>query len=99
MTGRDEVVTDTMNRRRHSLDLRGSSPRTLAQVRQWIVAQLSWLGRAHVEDVVQVADELAANAYEHGDGPRAIHLIHQQDRGQTTVEVDDSSSAAPTLGH
>lgn len=96
MTGGDDSVTP---KHKHSLDLRGSTPRALSQIRHWITTQLPWAGRAHVESVVQVADELTANAYEHGDGPQAIHLIHEPRPCRTTIEVDDSNTAAPTLGH
>jgi hypothetical protein len=99
MTGGDELTTHNPDVRKHSLNLRGSTPRALAQIRQWIIAHLSFLSRAHVEDVVQVADELTANAYEHGDGPHVIHLIHQPHPCRTTVEVEDSNTAALTLGY
>jgi len=75
--------------RRSTLDLTGSDTRALARVRHWIGEMLTDLGRAHVRDVIQVADELTSNAFEHADGPRAVHLSHRPARHQTTVEVDD----------
>jgi anti-sigma regulatory factor (Ser/Thr protein kinase) len=98
MSGEDEPVDDGEHRHKHSLDLRGSTPRALARVRRWIAAQLASLDSADVQTVVQIADELTANAYEHGGGPHAVHLIHQRYPCRTTVEVDDSNTAAPTLG-
>jgi anti-sigma regulatory factor (Ser/Thr protein kinase) len=98
MSGEDELADDGEHRHKHSLDLRGSTPRALAQVRRWIAAHLGSLGRAHVQTVVQIADELTANAYEHGDGPHAIHLIHEHHPCRTIVEVEDSNTASLTLG-
>lgn len=57
------------------------------------------LDRSYVENVVLVADELTANAYEHGGGPHTIHLIHRAEPSQTIIEVDDSNTDTPTPGH
>jgi anti-sigma regulatory factor (Ser/Thr protein kinase) len=80
------------------LDLRGSDPHVLPGIRRRIMAELAELGRPHLADVVQVADELATNAYEHGDGPHVIHVRHDRGACQTTVAVEDSNQSRLTLG-
>lgn len=82
----------------HSFDLRGTDVRALARVRRWIAAELAELGPAHIGDVIQVADELAANAYEHAGGPCAIHLHQRREPCLTTIEVDDAAPTKPTVG-
>jgi anti-sigma regulatory factor (Ser/Thr protein kinase) len=91
-------MTDENEPARFSLDLRGTDPRALAYIRRWIAKQLAMLDRSYVENVVLVADELTANAYEHGGGPRTIHLIHQTEPSQTIIEVDDSNTDTLTPG-
>lgn len=78
------------DRHRRTLDLTGSDARALARVRQWISEMLAGVGRTHVLEVIQVADELTSNAYEHADGPRAVHVSHRHALLGTTVEVDDT---------
>jgi hypothetical protein len=81
-----------------SLDLHGTSPRDLSEIRRWIGAELVELGQAHIDDVIQVADELTSNAHEHAGGPCAIHLTHHQAPCTVIVEVQDDDPALPTLG-
>jgi anti-sigma regulatory factor (Ser/Thr protein kinase) len=80
------------------LDLRGSNPSVLSQIRRRIANELSALDQAHQTDVVTVADELLSNAYEHGNGPHAISLHHSPEPCVTTIEVADANAAALTLG-
>jgi anti-sigma regulatory factor (Ser/Thr protein kinase) len=82
----------------HSLDLQGTDTAALAEIRRWIATELAELGRDHVTDVIQVADELASNAYEHADGPCAIHLRRQLVPCLITIEVEDPAAATPTVG-
>ncbi|TDV47948.1 ATP-binding protein [Actinophytocola oryzae] len=82
----------------HSLDLRGSDARGLRRLRQWLSAVLADLGERHVTEVMQVADELASNAYEHGDGPQMVRLHHCVVDGRTTIEVEDSNLETVTVG-
>jgi len=84
---------------RRTLDLTGSDARGLARLRLWIGETLAGVGRVHVLDVIQVADELTSNAYEHADGPCAVHVSHRPELGGTTVEVEDTRATGRlTLG-
>jgi anti-sigma regulatory factor (Ser/Thr protein kinase) len=89
MDGEDEPAGARDDRHRHTLDLTGSDVSALRRVRRWIRETLAGVGRGHVQDVIQVVDELASNAYEHGGGPRAVHVCHRTARQETTVEVED----------
>jgi hypothetical protein len=82
-------VDERGDRYRQTLELSGSDAHSLSRVRRWIREILTGFGRAHVLDVIQVADELASNAYEHAGGPRAVHVSHRPACLQTTIEVDD----------
>lgn len=82
-----------------SLDLHGTGPRALTEVRRWIGATLTILNRVHLQDVIQIADELTSNAYEHADGACAIRVTHRPASGSVLIEVEDDNSATPTLGH
>lgn len=84
-----ESADERSDRHRHTLELTGSDAHALSRVRRWIRDTLAGFGRAHVLDVIQVADELASNAYEHAGGPRAVHVSHRSACLQTTIEVDD----------
>lgn len=90
MANDNGLVSAPDDQHRRTLDLTGSDARALARVRQWISEMLAGLGRSHVLEVIQVADELASNAYEHADGPRAVHVSHQPALRGTTVEVEDA---------
>jgi anti-sigma regulatory factor (Ser/Thr protein kinase) len=81
-----------------SLDLHDTGPRALGEIRRWLRARLARLSRADLDDVIQVADELASNAYEHAGGACAIRLTHHRARCSVTVEVEDDDPATPTLG-
>ncbi|TDV48752.1 ATP-binding protein [Actinophytocola oryzae] len=81
-----------------SLDLRGKGPRALGEVRRWIGRVLARLSRAHVMDVIQVADELTSNAYEHAGGPGVIHVTIRLAPCSVIVEVEDDDPAMPTMG-
>ncbi|MGB3437613.1 MAG: ATP-binding protein [Actinophytocola sp.] len=91
MAKEDVPVAAQGDRHRHTLELTGSDAHALTRVRRWIREMLVGVGHAHVLDVIQVADELASNAYEHAGGPRAVHVCHRSAPRQTTVEVDDTS--------
>jgi anti-sigma regulatory factor (Ser/Thr protein kinase) len=82
----------------HSLDLRGSDPRALRRVRQWLTVVLADCGDEHIGEVMQIADELVSNAYEHGGGPQVIRLCCGRVPGRTVVEVEDSNMDALTVG-
>jgi anti-sigma regulatory factor (Ser/Thr protein kinase) len=84
---------------RASLQLAGSSASSLTRVRRWLTEKLSGLERDHRQDVIQVADELTSNAYEHAGGPHAIHVSRHQLPCLVVVEVEDAAPATPTLGH
>jgi anti-sigma regulatory factor (Ser/Thr protein kinase) len=94
----DGTLKGAPDRATASLDLRGTSTRTLGEVRRWIGAQLARLSRDRITDVIQVADELTANAYEHAGGPCVIRVTHSATSCSVLVEVDDDDPATPTLG-
>jgi anti-sigma regulatory factor (Ser/Thr protein kinase) len=81
-----------------SIDLSGRGPRALGEVRRWVEQLLARLDRPHVEDVIQVTDELASNAFEHAGGPQVIHVTYHPTPCSVTVEVEDGHPAHPTLG-
>lgn len=83
---------------RHHLDLRECTPALLGRVRAWIMERLVGLPRTPVADVVLAADELVTNAYEHGDGPRALHLCRTADPCVIRLEVADSNCLPVTVG-
>ncbi|OLF18137.1 hypothetical protein BU204_08390 [Actinophytocola xanthii] len=80
------------------LDLVNSSPGALVEVRRWAAAELADLGDAHLNDVMMVAVELVTNAYDHGDGPRVIRMVHHRTPCWIEIEVDDFNVQAPALG-
>ncbi len=63
----------------------------LSQVRAWIRKVLDGLDPDFVADTELIATELAANAFEHARGPRAIRLDHRSATGIVRVEVDDAA--------
>jgi two-component sensor histidine kinase len=81
-----------------SLDLHGKGPHALGAVRRWLGVELADLSRDCVVDVIQVADELTSNAFEHAGGPSTIRVTHDHAASLVTVEVEDEHPAAPTLG-
>lgn len=86
ITGRADPYISTL-----SLDLRVGNAGRLPRIRRWLAEELDDLGEAHLTDVLLVANELAANAHEHGDGLRGIRVVRRQDPCEVTVEVDDSN--------
>ncbi|TDQ00422.1 ATP-binding protein [Labedaea rhizosphaerae] len=81
-----------------SFDLRGSRPTVLAHVRSWIGAVLEDLGRERLADIVLIADELVANAFDHGGGPHEVRVSRMRTPCWVGIEVDDSGSDQPVLG-
>ncbi|MFD8492705.1 ATP-binding protein [Amycolatopsis sp. NPDC059657] len=79
------------------LDLRGTSPRTLAAVRTWAATCLADLGGVHRADVLLIASELVANAYLHGGGPRHIQLWRGVRPCAVRIEVGDFSADHPLV--
>jgi hypothetical protein len=70
---------------------------SLAHVRQRVRAMLSGRYGVLVEDAVQVVDELASNARQHGHPPRACRLLLTNGGRCLRVEVDDTAPELPRL--
>ncbi|SES25220.1 Anti-sigma regulatory factor (Ser/Thr protein kinase) [Lentzea xinjiangensis] len=69
----------------------------LAALRVWATELLSDLSEDVQLDVQLVCTELASNAYEHAEGPRAVRVQRHTDF--VRVEVDDHTPAElPNLG-
>ncbi|SMC57178.1 ATP-binding protein [Lentzea albidocapillata] len=69
----------------------------LGAMRGWIETLLRDLPEDVVLDVLLVCTELASNAYEHAEGPRAVRVQRHTDF--IRVEVDDHTPAElPRLG-
>ncbi|MFD9699784.1 ATP-binding protein [Lentzea sp. NPDC059081] len=69
----------------------------LASMRAWVCVLLEDLHEDVQLDVLLVCTELASNAYEHAEGPRAVRV--QRHTGFVRVEVDDHTPAdLPRLG-
>ncbi|HEX7308644.1 ATP-binding protein [Lentzea sp.] len=69
----------------------------LASMRAWAGALLKDLHEDVQLDVLLVCTELASNAYEHAEGPRAVRVQRHTDF--VRVEVDDHTPAElPQLG-
>jgi hypothetical protein len=69
----------------------------LAAMRAWVGSLLGGLPEDVRLDVLLVCTELASNAYEHAQGPRAVRVQRHTDF--VRVEVDDRTPAAlPNLG-
>ncbi|MGW4485061.1 ATP-binding protein [Amycolatopsis sp. NPDC004368] len=66
----------------------------LHQVRRWTREHLADVAPDVLMDVVQVVDELAANAVAHGGPPRCVRLLRLP--GLVRVEVDDSTPERAT---
>ncbi len=50
------------------------------------------------EDLLLVATELVANAYEHGTAPRVLRVARFDHSGHVIVEVEDGTPTQPVLG-
>lgn len=74
------------------LDLIGLGP-ARAMVRE-LVAPLSEILTA---DAIQVFDELASNAFLHGQPPRRARIWLHLDRRRLRIEVDDTAPGLPHL--
>jgi two-component sensor histidine kinase len=81
-----------------TMNLFATQPNTLGAIRRWAKAELADLPRAVVSDILLVVTELVTNAYEHGGGPRRVRLTRHEEPLLVTVEVDDTSAGAPTVG-
>ncbi|WP_433261137.1 ATP-binding protein [Actinosynnema sp. CS-041913] len=68
----------------------------LASVRSWTAAALTGWTEDEREDCLLVMNELVSNAYDHGSGPRRLRLSCASPPGLVRIEVDDTSSEAPT---
>ncbi len=79
------------------LDLRGTEPAALGEVRRWLAEALRHLGEDELQDVLIVADEILANAYEHTPGPRGVRLTRLPEPHGVMVEVDDGSPEHPRI--
>ncbi|MFD9740424.1 ATP-binding protein [Umezawaea sp. NPDC059074] len=77
--------------RPHEFRLDDHETPPLSQVRAWIRTVLADLDPDLVADTELIATELAANAYEHAQAPRAIRLAHQDEQGVIRLEVDDAN--------
>jgi anti-sigma regulatory factor (Ser/Thr protein kinase) len=83
----------------HGFDPVVRSPPPLAELRARLRELLADIPADRVDDVLLVATELVANAYEHTAGLLALHLFRSADRTTVRVEVDDASPAlAPYPG-
>ncbi|MDX3660488.1 ATP-binding protein [Streptomyces sp. ID05-26A] len=72
-------------------------PPDLAAMRGWVGTLLRDLSEDVRLDVLLVCTELASNAYEHAEGPRAVRVQRHTDF--VRVEVDDHTPAElPRLG-
>ncbi|OKJ95588.1 ATP-binding protein [Amycolatopsis sp. CB00013] len=80
-----------------TIDVSGNGPFAMSRVRRWLRRALPPSADDVLEDVLVVADELLANAYEHTPGPREVRLTYLPTPCRVVVEVDDTSSALPTL--
>jgi anti-sigma regulatory factor (Ser/Thr protein kinase) len=85
--------------RHHSVPLPNATPPPLASVRALIAQLTDDLPGDLCDDLLLVASELVANAYEHGTAPRALRFARLDDTGHVVVEVDDGTPAEPVLGH
>lgn len=65
------------------------------EVRRRVRGLLTGLGGIRVEDAVLVADELIANAHQHGSAPRTCRLTYRGRR--LRIEVDDASPRQPRM--
>ncbi len=81
------------------LDLRGTQSTELHQVRHWMSRTLRDLDKDQLVDVLMVADELLANAYEHTSGPSCMRLAYRPVPCRVVVEVYDLSPAQPVVRH
>ncbi|WP_344854810.1 ATP-binding protein [Amycolatopsis ultiminotia] len=79
------------------MDLRGTGPSALAQVRGWARGLLVSLAPEHLSDVLMVVEELTANAYEHTDGPHCARLTALARPCLVVIEVDDPQRARPVV--
>jgi anti-sigma regulatory factor (Ser/Thr protein kinase) len=79
------------------LDLRGSDPPVLVQVRRWAARALGTVAEAHLADVLLVATELVTNAYDHGHGPRQLRMSHTAAPCRVRIEIDDSNPTHPAV--
>jgi len=69
----------------------------LGDLRSWAAALLKDLSEDITLDVQLVCTELASNAYEHAEGPRAVRIARIGEI--VRIEVDDSTPAElPRLG-
>ena len=84
--------------RHHSVPLPNGTPPPLASVRALISQLTDDLPGELCDDLLLVATELVANAYEHGTAPRALRLARFDDSGDVIVEVDDGTPTQPVLG-
>lgn len=81
----------------YSMDLRGTEPAALGDVRRWMTGALPHLGEDELQDVLIVADEILANAYEHTPGPSRVRLTRFTVPLGVMVEVDDGSPEHPRV--
>lgn len=88
-----------LGERRWELDLTGSHPGALVQVRRWAATELADLSEDHLACLMLVAVELVTNAYEHGGGPRSVRITRTRVPYSIRIEVDDSNTDQLTLGH
>lgn len=79
------------------IDVSGTGPAAMSRVRRWIGRTLHATGEDLLDDVLLVADELLANAYEHTPGPREVRLTYLPAPCRVVVEADDRSSTLPVL--
>ncbi|HEV3357291.1 MAG TPA: ATP-binding protein [Pseudonocardiaceae bacterium] len=84
--------------RHHSVPLPNAMPPPLASLRALISQLTDDLPGEVCDDLLLVATELVANAYEHGSAPRALRLFRLDDCGHVLVEVDDGTPTQPVLG-
>ena len=79
------------------MDLRGTTAPALVEVRRWASRTLQAVDDAHLADVLLVATELVANAYDHGHGPLAVRMSHTPRPCRVRIEVDDNNPEHPMV--
>ncbi|MPY81403.1 MAG: ATP-binding protein [Actinophytocola sp.] len=69
----------------------------LARLRAGVAAFLHGVASDRIADAVQVVDELASNAAQHGRPPIRLHLTRRDDGRTLRITVSDGSPQPPEL--
>ena len=71
----------------------------MSALRRDLTTALSELGEDHLYDVQLVVTELVTNVLDHTSSSTGhLRILHHQDPGAVTVEVDDESMTEPVYG-